>query len=112
MTEPTGQPGQLMSIGYVASMNIAQSIGKPELAPELEAAIKDEINAMSSHFTLAFADIQTTNEVALKKLKDEYASRRALLREEFNLVRAHPFDFAAAAVFFTGIGVLLGLFVH
>ena len=108
----TEQPGQLMSIGYVAAMNIAQSLGRPELAAEFEAAIKDEINAMSSHFTLAFADIQTTNEIALAKLKDEYEGTRAKLREDFALVRAHLGTFAAAAVFFTGIGVLLGLFVH
>lgn len=79
----TEQPGQLMSIGYVAAMNIAQSLGKPELAAEIEAAIKDEINAMSSHFTLAFADIQTTNEIALKKLEDEYTAKLNELKAEY-----------------------------
>ena len=108
----TEQSGQLMSIGAVAGANIAQSLGKPELAGEITAAIKDEINAMATHFTLAFTDISNEHEIALAKLKDEYESRRVRLREDFYFVRANWQEFAGSAVFFVGLGALLGLLVR
>ena len=93
----TGQSGQLMSIGTVAAQNIARALGTPEHAQLIEQEIKDEISAMSSHFTLAFADISTANEIALAKLKDEYEGMRSRkcesdldVREERISVRSLP----------------------
>lgn len=66
-------PGGLMSIGEVASRNIAQSLGlQPESVKTIELAIRDEITAMSSHFTLAIADVQTAYEIEVAKVKSEW----------------------------------------
>ena len=67
------QAGGLMKIGTVAAHNIAALLGlDPARVPEIEQAIKDEINAMSSHFTLAIADVQTQYEVEVAKIKSTY----------------------------------------
>lgn len=67
------QPGQLMSIGAVAAQNIAQALGYDEAAAaKIETAIKEEIDAMATHFTLAFAEIGTQHEVAQIALKKDY----------------------------------------
>ena len=69
----SAQAGGLMKIGEVAARNIALALnlGEEHVAT-IETAIKDEINAMSSHFTLAFADIQTQYEVKVNRLKSEW----------------------------------------
>jgi hypothetical protein len=105
------QPGQLMSIGYVAAHNVAQSIGKPELANELEQAIKDEINAMSSHFTLAFADIQNEHELVQRKLKAEYDAAVAEIQATWTYVRGNRLTVAAVLLGTLALGVVLGHFV-
>lgn len=66
-------PNGLMPIGAVAAHNIAQSLnlGVDAVGP-IETAIRDEINAMSSHFTLAVADVQTQYEVEVAKIKSTY----------------------------------------
>jgi alpha-D-ribose 1-methylphosphonate 5-phosphate C-P lyase len=75
MTETTPAPqGQLMHIGQVASLNIARALSLGEdKAKVIEQAIKDEINAMSSHFTLAVADVQTQYEVELTKIRSTFS---------------------------------------
>lgn len=62
--------GQLMTIGAVAAANIANALELPaDKVPMIEQAIKDEIDALSSHFILAFADIQAQYELELNKLR-------------------------------------------
>lgn len=66
-------PQGLMSIGTVAAHNIAAAVGlDASHVGTIEQAIKDEINAMSSHFTLAVADVQTQYEVEVTKIKSVY----------------------------------------
>jgi len=66
--------GQLMPIGAVAASNIATALELPaEHVPKIEQAIKDEIGAMSAHFTMAFADIQDQYEIELAKVKSTYS---------------------------------------
>lgn len=80
--------GQLMDIGTVAAANIARALELEESkVPVIREAIRDEISAMSSHFTLAFGDIQTAQEVALKKVEDENAAVHAQLRENSDALR-------------------------
>lgn len=78
MTEVAqANPEGLMSIGSVAAHNIAAFLNLPaEHVGTIEQAIKDEISAMSSHFTLAIADVQTQYEAETLKLKQETAKAR------------------------------------
>jgi len=72
------EQGQLMSIGTVAAHNIAQALELPvERIPVIEQAIKDEVSAMSSHFTMAYADIQTNYEIELAKIKSTFTYLKA-----------------------------------
>lgn len=81
MTEnetPGAQPGMLMSIGAVAAHNLAQTLGLDEKAvPAIETAIKTEIDAMSQHFTLAYAEIQAQHEAAELTAKMDYGQALA-----------------------------------
>lgn len=88
--------GQLMKIGEVAAQNIAAATGMTGHVKVIEQAIADEINAMSSHFTLAFADIQTQYEIDLKAIKSTYSFAKANWR---NILKA------AILVFLLGVGV-------
>lgn len=66
-------PNGLMSIGAVAAHNIAAVLNlSTEHVGTIEQAIKDEIGAMSSHFTLAVADVQTQYEVEVAKVKSDF----------------------------------------
>lgn len=70
---PQAQAGGLMKIGTIAAHNIVAAAALPaDQVSMVEGAIKDEINAMSSHFTLAMADIQTQYEVELAKIKSDF----------------------------------------
>lgn len=68
--------GQLMDIGTVAAANIVRAL---DLAPTeanvvaAKKAIRDEVSAMSTHFTLAFADISTAHEVAETTMRERFA---------------------------------------
>lgn len=67
------QPEGLMSIGSVAAHNIAAFLNlDAKHVGAIEQAIKDEIGAMSSHFTLAIADVQTQYEVEVAKIKSDF----------------------------------------
>ncbi len=93
-----------MSIGQVAARNIAMYLNlAEEHIPAIESAIKDEIGAMSSHFTLAIADVQTQFEVEVAKIKSTYSYLSAHSREVLG---------ALLAVFSGGalIGAVLGHF--
>jgi hypothetical protein len=106
MTEIQTAGGVLMTIGTVAAHNIAGAIGMPERAPEIETAIKDEIDAMSSHFTLAMADISTQHEIAQK----EFANEVARVKSTYNYVRANWVRLVAVQGVIFVLGVVLGHF--
>lgn len=78
--------GVLMTIGTVASRNIAAalSLGE-EAAPAIETAIKDEIDMLSSHFTLAIADVSTQHEIAEIALKKAFDEKLADAVERFHV---------------------------
>lgn len=66
--------GQLMDIGTVAAANIARALElREEHVPTIKHAIRDEVSAMSTHFTLAFADISTAHEIAETTMRDRFA---------------------------------------
>lgn len=81
-------PVDVVDIGTVAAANIAKAINAhPDTIPSIKKAIADEINAMSSHFTLAFADIQTQYDAAVYQAKLEY--QKAI--GAFNFVKSNVF---------------------
>jgi hypothetical protein len=82
---PQANPNGLMSIGAVAAHNIAALLNLDvSHVGTIEQAIKDEIGAMSSHFTLAIADVQTQYESENLKLKTEFDAALAKGIEDFN----------------------------
>lgn len=86
MTEVAqANPNGLMPIGAVAAHNIAALLNLPaEHIGTIEQAIKDEINAMSSHFTLAVADVQTQYELEVTKFKAEAVQVAASLKASYD----------------------------
>lgn len=86
MTEVAqANPNGLMSIGAVAAHNIAAMLNlDTKHIGTIEQAIKDEINAMSSHFTLAIADVQTQYELEVTKLKAEAVEVAATLKASYD----------------------------
>lgn len=73
MPEVSAAPGKLVKIGTVAAANIAKALKLPEEAVQVvEKALEDEINAMSSHFTLAVADVQTQYEAEVLRVKSVF----------------------------------------
>jgi hypothetical protein len=73
MTQP-----EIVDIGSVAAANIAARLKLDEKrVPEIKRAIADEINAMSSHFSLAFADVQTQYEAEVAKVKSAWSYVRS-----------------------------------
>lgn len=106
--------GVLMTLGTVAAKNIAATLNAPEAWPEIETAIKDEIDMLSGHFTMAFADVSTAHEVAEAKLKADFDAALAdaiarfnakvtEIKSTYNWTRAH---IVAIAVFAFGCGTL------
>ena len=80
MTDPTpaAAPGQLVEIGTVAAANIVKRLGLAETAVDtVKKAIQQEINSMSSHFTLAVADVQTQYEAEVLKIKSTFTYVKA-----------------------------------
>ena len=79
MTEQAAAaPGQLVKIGTVAAANIVKRLGMAETAVDtVEKAIADEINAMSAHFSLAIADVQTQYEAEVLKIKSAFTYVKA-----------------------------------
>ena len=77
MTETIQTPqatGQLIDIGTVAAANIAKALGVEEKhVGTIKQAIRDEINAMSSHFTLAVSDVQTQYEAELNRIRSTFS---------------------------------------
>lgn len=82
---PQANPMGLMSIGAVAARNIALTLNlAEEHVGSIEKAIKDEISAMSSHFTLTFADIQTQYEIELNTYREKAAAENAILKAAYD----------------------------
>lgn len=111
-------PQGLMPIGAVAAHNIAAMLNlSTEHVGTIETAIRDEINAMSSHFTLAMADVQTQYEVETATLKtkyekdvvtiqDAYVASVALIKSDWVWLEANKF-FASAML---GAAAIIGAF--
>ena len=98
---PQVQVSGLMSIGEVAAQNIVKALSLPETAVKtVEGAIRDEIQAMSSHFTMAVADVHTDFEVQLAKIK-----------ADFVWLKANRVKVASAAAALLTVGALIGHFV-
>lgn len=71
LIEASGDQPQIVKLGTVAAQNLALvlNLGEEHVAA-IERAIADEINAVSAHFTLAFADVQTQYQAEVLKLKN------------------------------------------
>lgn len=73
-----GQNGVLMDIGEVAARNIALGLNLEEShVSTIKNAIRDEITALGSHFTLAVSQLQTQYELDLAKIKSEWTFVKA-----------------------------------
>ena len=123
MSTPSPAPapqGQLVEIGEVAARNVVARLkldaGKSEadvagIVSSVKNAIRDEINAMSSHFTLAVHDVQTQYEAETLKLKTEYEKAVADIRSDFNWVKANRVKIAAAVSAVSAVAALVGHFL-
>lgn len=109
---------QLVDIGTVAASNIVARLkldaGKPEAevaktVDTVKTAIRDEIQSMSSHFTMAVADVQTQSEVHTLKLKADYEKAVADLTSSFSYVKA---NWHVLAVVGAVIAVVAGFVGH
>lgn len=96
------QAGGLMSIGSVAAHNLAATLNLPASSVgTIEQAIKDEIGAMSSHFTLAVADVQTQYDIEVAKIKSDFV-----------WLKANKPKVVAAVAVVLAFGIGFGHFVH
>jgi hypothetical protein len=109
MTAPQAAPGQLVEIGQVAAQNIVARLklgtGKAEadvanVVAEVKNAIRDEINTMSSHFTLAVSDVQTHYEAEVLKVKSA-----------FTYVKANPGKVASVLSAVAAVAGIVGHFL-
>lgn len=92
------QPGQLMDIGTVAASNIILTLGLPASSLQtVKQAIRDEITAMSSHFTLAVADAQ-----------ESFDNQVAEIKSTFGYAQENWFVLAGAAIVCAAVGFLFG----
>jgi hypothetical protein len=118
-TPPAGvQPGQIRTIGDIAAQNITKALSLPESATKtVETAIADEINAMSAHFTMALADVQTYYDSEVAKfdktaasLRSEFDSQLAIVKSEFSYIAANPVKVGVAILVLLTAGFLVGHF--
>jgi hypothetical protein len=81
------EEGQLMTLGHVAAQNVARALelGEEHVA-KIEQAIKDEMDAMSSHFVMTFADLHGDFEAEKKRLEESYARGLARIESVHNYV--------------------------
>lgn len=127
---PQANPNGLMHIGAVAAYNIVAALDLPAAhVGTVEQAIKDEINAMSSHFTLAIADVQTQYEAEVLKLtreKDDFitatkaretqavaAFQKAVadIKSDFNWVENNQGKVAVVSTALIAVGLVLGALI-
>lgn len=114
--------GELMDIGTVAAHNIANALGLGEdKVLTIRNAIRDEISAMGSHFSLAVADVQTGYEVEVNKLAAKYNEATGAIKAEADkaiataksdatFLKAHKPFFSSVVGVSLIVGVLLGHF--
>lgn len=109
---------QIVEIGEVAAANIVKRLnlspGKTEdeaklIVATVKNAIRDEINAMSSHFTLAVHDVQTQYEAETVRLRAEYEKAVAEITGAFSYVKANRGKVAAVL---SAVAVVAGFVGH
>lgn len=117
---PQAQASGLAEIGEVAAANIVKRLkldagkadaGAAKVVQEVKNAIRDEINAMSSHFTLAVSDVQTHYEAETLKLKAEYEKAVAAVKSDFNWVKANRVKIAVAVSAVSAVAGFVGHFL-
>jgi hypothetical protein len=102
-------PGQLVEIGTVAAQNIALAINVPaEHVPTIKKAIADEINAMSSHFTLALSDVQTQYEAEVYQAKAAFEKEVTKIKSVYSFVQANIGVLIGISAVVFALGVLTG----
>lgn len=105
MSEAVQLPGGTIApLGHIAALNIQGALkasGVEADAGVIEQHIRDEIQALGSHFTLAVADVQTQAEHDLLTVKRSIAGRVAAIAAQKWVIGG-----IAAAVF--AVGVLVG----
>lgn len=106
MAEANAAPrGQLIDIGTVAANNIAVALGLPgSSVPTVRDAIRDEIRAMSEHFTLVVTDM--TNQFEIQT--HDFATKVAELKSGYRYAREHKFALLAWNAATVVVGFLLG----
>lgn len=95
--------GTIMTIGHQAALNIQAVLKAKGIAvgaEAIEAAIRDEINMMSSHFSLAVAEAQDHFEAEVLKVKKSVAGIVAAVAQNKIVVGG-----IAVAVFVLGVAV-------
>lgn len=105
-----GDQPQIVKLGTLAAQNIALALNIDEVhVPVIEKSINDEINAMSSHFTLAFADVRDQYEVAVARLEATFVDDVTAIKSSFNWFRENRGMAIAVGVLLLAIGVAIGL---
>ena len=117
---PQANAPQIVEIGEVAAADIVKRlnlyVGKTEdeaklIVQTVKTAIRDEIQAMSSHFTLAVSDVQTHYEAETLRLKAEYDKAVASVKSDFNWVKANRGKIAAAVSAVAAVAGFIGHFL-
>lgn len=107
-----GDQPQIVKLGTVAAQNIALTLNLAEThVSTIESAISDEINAMSAHFTLAFADVQTAFEVEKAKLKTQFEKEVTEIKSGFKFIRENNRLILAYTALIAVIGFAVGVLV-
>lgn len=107
-----GDQPQIVKLGTIAAQNIALVLNLDEAHVDtIERAIGDEINAMSAHFTLAFADIQTSYDLEVAKIKSASELAVKEIKSTFSFIEANKWAVIGVTVAALLLGVLVGVFV-
>src|SRR5579862_7263735 len=104
------QPPEIRPIGAIAAQNIAQATGMTGHVKEIEQAISDEIQLMSSHFTMMFAEAETTYEANLLKLKTQFEAEVSKFQAAFLAVWQNKWLLAGVAAIIFASGIVVGRF--
>ena len=110
--EATAAPvadGELVTLATVAARNIAAALKVSSVhVPEIEQAIRDEIDVMSTHFALAFADVQQGAEEARATLAKEYYRQLDEVKSVFSFVEENTWGVLLVACVVFVFGVITG----
>lgn len=103
------EPMEVVAIGEVAAQNIALALNLPnEHVDTIKRAIGDEINAMSAHFTMAFADIRDQYEVELANVRDAHEEKLAQVKSSYVFVEDNAYELFTIAALLLTVGLLIG----